>query len=121
MRVLAIASLLLSVGVEGFLIPFNQPVSTVAPSKPVVKLTVVQAGKDDDFLKNVARSARKASATDRVVELNKPLGLVLEEDDKGNVYVADLQAGGNAAQARIHAPRTRKWRVYILYVYSISG
>lgn len=98
MRVLAIASLLLSVGVEGFLIPLNQPVSTVAPSKPVVKHTVLQAGKDDEFLKNVARSARKASATDRVVELNKPLGLVLEEDDKGNVYVADLQAGGNAAK-----------------------
>jgi hypothetical protein len=46
------------------------------------------------------RSARKPGPNDRVVELRKPLGIILEEDERGNVYVKDLQAGGNAAKVR---------------------
>lgn len=48
------------------------------------------------------RSARKPGPNDRVVELRKPLGIILEEDERGNVYVKDLQAGGNAAKVRGH-------------------
>ena len=54
----------------------------------------------EDPTRNTMRSARKPGPNDRVVELQKPLGIVLEEDEKGNVYVKDLQPGGNAAKVR---------------------
>lgn len=59
----------------------------------------MMSGADDAF-KNMMRSARKPGPNDRVVELRKPLGIILEEDERGNVYVKDLQAGGNAARVR---------------------
>ena len=34
------------------------------------------------------------------MELQKPLGIVLEEDEKGNVYVKELSPAGNAARVR---------------------
>ena len=58
----------------------------------------MNAGED---LKNKFRAARKPGPNDRVIELNKPLGIVLEEDEKGNVYVKDLTPGGNAARVRL--------------------
>lgn len=60
---------------------------------------MMMSGADDAF-KNMMRSARKPGPNDRVVELRKPLGIILEEDERGNVYVKDLQAGGNAARVR---------------------
>lgn len=65
---------------------------------------VMMAGQGED-LKNRFRAARKPGPNDRVVELNKPLGIVLEEDEKGNVYVKDLTPGGNAARVRMGCPR----------------
>lgn len=47
---------------------------------------------------NRMRAARKPGPLDRVVELQKPLGIVLEEDEKGNVYVKELSPAGNAAR-----------------------
>lgn len=52
---------------------------------------------NDDLLR-WARSARSASADDRVVELKRPLGIVLNEDDSGNVYVETVASRGNAAR-----------------------
>ena len=40
--------------------------------------------------------ARRAGAGDREVTLQKPLGVVLEQDAQKNVYVAEIDAGGNA-------------------------
>jgi hypothetical protein len=37
---------------------------------------------DEDALTSAARAARKAGPNDRVVEIKKPLGLVLEENEK---------------------------------------
>lgn len=62
-------------------------------SRVVVKMS------DDAPLRNMMRSARKPGPNDRVVEVNKPLGLVLEEDERGNVYVKQVQRGGNAARS----------------------
>lgn len=46
------------------------------------------AGRDDEeALIRSSRSQRSAGAGDRVVELKRPLGLVLDQDEKGNVYV----------------------------------
>lgn len=53
---------------------------------------------EEEFIKNMARAARKPSATDRVIEMSKPLGLVLEEDEKQNIYIKSAQPGSNAVQ-----------------------
>lgn len=44
------------------------------------------------------KAARQAGPNDRVVELRRPLGIVLDEDDDGNVYVETVAARGNAAR-----------------------
>merc|ERR1712003_5133 len=46
-----------------------------------------------------AKASRRASPDDRVVELKKPLGIVLNEDDEGNVYVETVAPRGNAARS----------------------
>jgi len=60
--------------------------------------TTMMAGGMSEFNKN--RAARKPGPLDLVVELQKPLGIVLEEDEKGNVYVKELSPAGNAMRVR---------------------
>jgi hypothetical protein len=51
-----------------------------------------------DFMR-WARQSRSAGAEDNVVELLRPLGLVLNEDKRtGNVFVETVAPGGNAAR-----------------------
>lgn len=50
---------------------------------------------NDAFTRN-NRAARSAGATDRVVEIRQPLGLELDEDAQGNVYVKRVTKGGRA-------------------------
>ena len=45
-----------------------------------------------------ARQSRQAGNDDNVVELTRPLGLVLNQDDDGNVYVETVAPRGNAAR-----------------------
>lgn len=52
----------------------------------------------DDELTKFSRAQRQAGTDDRVVELKRPLGLVLEEDENGNVYVETVAPRGNAAR-----------------------
>ena len=61
------------------------------------KETALKMANDDDLLR-WARSARSANSEDRVVELKRPLGLVLNQDDSGNVYVETVAPRGNAAR-----------------------
>lgn len=53
---------------------------------------------DNDEFRKWAKASRSAGADDTVVELMKPLGLVLNQDDKGNVYVETVAPKGNAAR-----------------------
>ena len=53
---------------------------------------------DDDFMR-WARASRSAQDGDNVVELVRPLGLILQEDDQRNVYVETLAPKGNAARS----------------------
>ncbi|KAL7489328.1 hypothetical protein ACHAW6_014936 [Cyclotella cf. meneghiniana] len=53
---------------------------------------------DQDFLR-WDKQSRSASSGDRVVELKRPLGLVLDQDDYGNVYVQTVAPKGNAARS----------------------
>lgn len=52
----------------------------------------------DDDLTRFSRQQRQAGTDDRIVELRRPLGLVLEEDEKGNVFVETVAPRGNAAR-----------------------
>ena len=52
---------------------------------------------DQDFLR-WDKASRSASSGDRIVELKRPLGLVLNQDDMGNVYVETVAPRGNAAR-----------------------
>jgi len=54
---------------------------------------------DKDVFSRFTKAQRYAGADDRVVELKRPLGLVLnEDDDTGNVYVELIAPRGNAAR-----------------------
>jgi len=57
------------------------------------------ASDDEENLLRWAKSSRSAGADDNVVELGRPIGVVLAEDDKGNVYVETLAPKGNAARS----------------------
>jgi len=71
--------------------------STAAASTSSSPTALSMAG---DF-NNIFRSARQASAEDRVVELKRPLGIVLDEDDNGNVFVDTVAPRGNAARTNM--------------------
>mmetsp|Transcript_26076 Transcript_26076/g.38566 ORF Transcript_26076/g.38566 Transcript_26076/m.38566 type:complete len:202 (+) Transcript_26076:143-748(+) len=51
-----------------------------------------------DFMRR-QRESRNADGDDNVVELRRPLGLILKEDKDGNVYVETIAPKGNAARA----------------------
>ena len=57
----------------------------------------LQMANEDDLLR-WARSSRSAGADDNVVEVQRPIGVILAEDEKGNVYVETLAPKGNAAR-----------------------
>ena len=51
---------------------------------------------ENDAFRKANREMRKAGADERVVELRMPLGLVLDEDGDGNVFVKEIDRGGRA-------------------------
>ena len=53
---------------------------------------------NDDELMRRSRASRSAGIDGRVIELRRPLGLVLNEDASGNVYVETIAPKGNAAR-----------------------
>jgi len=57
------------------------------------------AGGDDAELLRASKGKRSADVNDRVVTLNKPLGVVLNQDENGNVFVETLAPRGNAARS----------------------
>ena len=59
--------------------------------------TKSEGDKNSDFMR-WAKQSRSASFGDNLVELNRPLGLVLNQDDQGNVYVETVAPKGNAAR-----------------------
>jgi len=77
--------------------------SAFSPSNPLAlpsscASTKLQMANDDDLIR-WARSNRAAQVGDRVVELRRPLGIVLDSDDSGNVYVDAVAPMGNAARS----------------------
>ena len=72
-----------------------QPVTT--SSTTTTSLYMSDNSSENDLLR-WARSKRSAEFGDNVVELIRPLGLVLQEDEQGNVYVETVAPKGNAAR-----------------------
>jgi len=52
----------------------------------------------NDFLQ-WDRAQRSAGSDDNVVSLRRPLGLILNQDDDGNVFVEQIAPNGNAARS----------------------
>lgn len=53
---------------------------------------------NDEAVARFNKASRVAGVEDRLVELKRPLGIVLEEDANGNVYVDAIAPKGNAAR-----------------------
>jgi len=70
------------------------PTSASPPSSTALNLS---DDNDSSFMR-WNRAKRSATVGDRVVELKRPLGIVLEEDENGNVYVDAVAPRGNAAR-----------------------
>lgn len=66
--------------------------------------TTALAMSDNDF-KRWDRASRSAQDGDNLVELVRPLGLILQEDDQRNVFVETLAPKGNAARSG----KVREW------------
>lgn len=72
-------------------------VTAFCPTHKSITTTALSMANDEDLMR-WARSSRSADVNDRVVELKRPLGLVLQEDDDGNVYVETVAPKGNAGR-----------------------
>mmetsp|Transcript_19873 Transcript_19873/g.67316 ORF Transcript_19873/g.67316 Transcript_19873/m.67316 type:complete len:200 (-) Transcript_19873:201-800(-) len=89
---------LAALGLVASALAFAPRPRVAVPVRQMQATSALWAVRNDDFAK-ANRAARGASAGDRVVELNMPLGLDLEEDESGNVYVAKVRPGSNAAKS----------------------
>ena len=62
-------------------------------------ITSISMASDDEEFMRWAKQNRAAGTNDNLVELKRPLGLVLDEDDNGNVFVQTIAPKGNAARS----------------------
>ena len=54
---------------------------------------------ENDAFAKANRSQRRAAADDRMVELRMPMGMDLDEDKNGNVFVKSIEKGGRAEKS----------------------
>lgn len=78
---------------------FSTPAVISATSQRTSATSLNMAAEDDESFMRWAKQSRSASQGDRLVELRRPLGLVLDEDDDGNVFVQTVAPKGNAARS----------------------
>jgi C-terminal processing protease CtpA/Prc len=97
---LTLVSLLLSFGSLSAFAPTLQKSSTWSSSSSSSSdsNSALSMAENNDDLLRWAKSARSASSEDTVVTLLRPLGLVLNQDESGNVYVETVAPKGNAAR-----------------------
>ena len=95
-------SLLLAAGVascSAFAPPSVTTTATVVGAVAAKTSPVILHMANEQDLLRWARASRSAGVDDRVVNLKRPLGLVLNQDDDGNVFVETVAAKGNAARS----------------------
>lgn len=78
--------------------PTKKAAAAVVFSSTSLFMAKVGGDKEEEDLMRWARASRSASSDDNVVELMRPLGLVLNQDDAGNVFVETVAPKGNAAR-----------------------
>jgi len=71
---------------------------SAGPITSVATTTQLSMAKGDEDFMRWARQSRSAGTEDNLVELVRPLGLVLNQDEYGNVYVETVAPKGNAAR-----------------------
>lgn len=74
---------------------FSGVSNALTTSRP---LTALSMAEDQEFMR-WAKQSRSAGSGENLVELKRPLGLVLDEDDAGNVFVQTVAPRGNAARS----------------------
>lgn len=79
-------------------VPTTTTITTTTPITTATSSSLFMAGGNDNDLLRFARASRSAGNDDNLVELQRPLGLVLNADDDGNVYVETVAPRGNAAR-----------------------
>lgn len=97
---LSIAALLLASSIDlasSFGVPQSSGMTTQRQQSSSTTALGMGKKEDEDLLR-FARQSRTAQTGDNVVELVRPLGLVLNQDDSGNVYVETVAPRGNAAR-----------------------
>lgn len=80
--------------------PLSQSVASASMTIKTTTTTALLAEQQQgDIFMQWAKASRSASANDNVVELLRPLGLILKQDDNQNVYVETVAPNGNAARS----------------------
>mmetsp|Transcript_20782 Transcript_20782/g.59251 ORF Transcript_20782/g.59251 Transcript_20782/m.59251 type:complete len:207 (-) Transcript_20782:471-1091(-) len=99
---LTLLSAFMAISTVGAFAPAAQSSSSAftvtAESQTALHMAGGDDNKNESDLLRWARASRSAEADDNVVELMRPLGLVLNEDKQGNVYVETVAPKGNAAR-----------------------
>jgi hypothetical protein len=73
------------------------PTSVSTSTRSPTALDMANSADNDKFMR-YDKAKRSASASDTVIELVRPLGLVLNQDAGGNVFVEKVAPKGNAAR-----------------------
>lgn len=96
--VLALLSQLVAVAAFAPSFSSSLKTTTLAVASTTSTTTLSMSSNDDANFMRWAKAARYATEDDTLVELVRPLGLVLNQDANGNVYVETVAPRGNAAR-----------------------
>jgi hypothetical protein len=97
-RLLAILAMFMVMNFTGAFV-FQQPRVFAPSSSYSYSSTLLSMSDSDEDIRRFTKQSRSASVGDNLVELRRPLGIVLNEDDNGNVFVETLAPKGNAARS----------------------
>jgi len=99
-RIIAILAMFVVVNVTGaFVLQPIRIIDSSCSSSSSSSSPLSMSNSDDEDFRRFTKQSRSASAGDNLVELRRPLGIVLNEDDNGNVFVETLAPKGNAARS----------------------
>lgn len=73
----------------------------LAPAMNRVSTRSIKMEVKNDAFARANRETRKAGADDRMVELRKPMGMELDEDAEGNVFVKSIEKNGRADKSGV--------------------
>jgi len=79
-------------------VPLHTPTTPTITTTTTTTTTLFEKENNNNAFSNWARASRSADVEDKVVELNRPLGLILNADQDGNVYVETVAPRSNAAR-----------------------